>query len=397
MKNVAIEEIKNSQKFMNTKLLSKEEVENAIKDAIEVTEKNMKKFGDKGKYPSSCCKSNKYDVIDNSEWTTGFWPGILWLSYEYTQDEKFKKLAEEDIQSFKERLENDYALGHHDLGFLYNLSCISAYKLTGNEEARKIAINAADYLMGRFQEKGQFIQAWGELGAEDNYRLIIDCLLNIPLLYWAAKQTGDSKYFHIAYTHYKTSCDTVIREDGSSFHTFYFDKETGKPTKGVTKQGYSDDSSWARGQAWGVYGIPLTYRATKDPDAIKIYEAVTNYFLNRLPKDNVCYWDLIFNDGDDHVRDSSAAAIAVCGMHEMQKYLPETNEYKQVYKYAMHAILRSLIENYATKKDSDSDALLLHGVYGWHANNGVDEGNTWGDYYYLEALMRFYKDWELYC
>src|SRR3712207_1306246 len=123
---------------MNTKLLTKEEIENAINIAIEITEKNMQKFSDKDKYPSSCCKNNKYNVIDNSEWTTGFWPGILWLSYEYTHDEKFKNLAKEDIQSFKERLENDYALGHHDLGFLYNLSCISAYKLTGDRKSTRL-------------------------------------------------------------------------------------------------------------------------------------------------------------------------------------------------------------------------------------------------------------------
>ena len=174
------------------------------------------------------------------------------------------------------------------------------------------------------------------------------------------------------------------------------DNETGEPLRGVTRQGYNDDSAWARGQAWGVYGIPLNYKYTKNESCFNLYKGMTNYFLNRLPQDNVCYWDLIFKDGDNHSKDSSAAAIAVCGMHEMNKYLPEVDEDKEIYKYAMHNILRSLIENYTTNKVEQGKPILYHGVYSWHSGKGVDEGNIWGDYFYLEALMRFYKDWELY-
>jgi len=168
------------------------------------------------------------------------------------------------------------------------------------------------------------------------------------------------------------------------------------PLKGVTRQGYNDTSAWARGQAWGIYGIPLNYKYTKDEHAFNLYKGMTNYFLNRLPEDLVCYWDLIFKDGDDQSRDSSAAAIAVCGMHEMSKYISEADEDKETYKYAMHAILRSLIEKYTFEKSPEADALLLHGVYSWHSGKGVDEGNIWGDYFYLEALIRFYNDWNLY-
>lgn len=174
------------------------------------------------------------------------------------------------------------------------------------------------------------------------------------------------------------------------------DPETGNPIKGVTRQGYSDDSAWARGQAWGVYGIPLNYKNTKNEACFNLYKGMTNYFLNRLPQDNVCYWDLIFNDGDGHSKDSSAAAIAVCGMHEMNKVIPEVDEEKEVYKYAMHNILRALINGYTHKDVQPGKPILLHGVYSWHSGKGVDEGNIWGDYFYLEALIRFYKDWELY-
>lgn len=394
IKEIRVEEIAKKDEFLKTKLLTRAEVENAIDLVIKQIDANMEYF--KEKFPSSATKNNQYGIIENIEWTDGFWTGLLWLAYEYTGDEKYRELADKNVASFKNRVEKDIELDHHDLGFLYSLATVSGYKLTGSEDAREASIKAANKLISRYQEKGEFIQAWGELGSKDHYRFIIDCLLNIPLLYWASDETGDAKYRNIANKHFVTSCNNVIRDDASAFHTFYMDNETGKPLRGVTRQGYSDDSAWARGQAWGVYGIPLNYRYTRNESCFNLYEGMTNYFLNRLPKDNVCYWDLIFNDGDDHSKDSSAAAIAVCGMHEMNKYLPEVDENKEVYKYAMHNILRSLIKNYMNPEIEQGKPVLLHGVYSWHSGKGVDEGNIWGDYFFLEALIRFYKDWNLY-
>lgn len=394
IKEIRVEEIAKKDEFLKTKLLTRAEVKNAIDLVIKQIDANMEYFKDK--FPSSATKNNEYGIIENIEWTDGFWTGLLWLAYEYTGDEKYRELADKNVASFKNRVEKDIELDHHDLGFLYSLATVSGYKLTGSEDAREASIKATNKLISRYQEKGEFIQAWGELGSKDHYRFIIDCLLNIPLLYWASDETGDAKYRNIANKHFVTSCNNVIRDDASAFHTFYMDNETGKPLRGVTRQGYSDDSAWARGQAWGVYGIPLNYRYTRNESCFNLYEGMTNYFLNRLPKDNVCYWDLIFNDGDDHSKDSSAAAIAVCGMHEMNKYLPEVDENKEVYKYAMHNILRSLIENYMNPEIEPGKPVLLHGVYSWHSGKGVDEGNIWGDYFFLESLIRFYKDWNLY-
>lgn len=394
IKEIRVEEIAKKDEFLKTKLLTRAEVKNAIDLVIKQIDANMEYFKDK--FPSSATKNNEYGIIENIEWTDGFWTGLVCLAYEYTGDEKYRELADKNVASFKNRVEKDIELDHHDLGFLYSLATVSGYKLTGSEDAREASIKAANKLISRYQEKGEFIQAWGELGSKDHYRFIIDCLLNIPLLYWASDETGDAKYRNIANKHFVTSCNNVIRDDASAFHTFYMDNETGKPLRGVTRQGYSDDSAWARGQAWGVYGIPLNYRYTRNESCFNLYEGMTNYFLNRLPKDNVCYWDLIFNDGDDHSKDSSAAAIAVCGMHEMNKYLPEVDENKEVYKYAMHNILRSLIENYMNPEIEPGKPVLLHGVYSWHSGKGVDEGNIWGDYFFLEALIRFYKDWNLY-
>lgn len=394
IKKIHVEYVKKREKYLAEPFLTEEKVKKAMDGVVERVRINMDYFGTK--FPSSATKDLKYGIIENIEWTDGFWTGLLWLCYEYTKDESFRKRAEENIDSFLNRVEKRIELDHHDLGFLYSLSCVAGYKVVKSEKGRQAGILAAKKLSERFQEKGGFIQAWGELGARDNYRLIIDCLLNIPLLYWASNETGDDSFRKMAERHYTAACNNVIRDDGSAYHTFYFDPETGKPLKGDTRQGYSDDSAWARGQAWGIYGVPLNYCYTKDESAFNLFKGMTNYFLNRLPEDDVCYWDLIFGDGSGQSRDSSAAAAAVCGIHEMIKYLPEVDEDKDVYRHAMHRILGSLIDNYVNDVKEPGSPILLHGVYSWHSGKGVDEGNIWGDYYYMEALMRFSRDWNLY-
>lgn len=394
IKKIHVEPINRKAEYEAAGFLTREEVTAAMDRVADQVRCNMEYFGTR--FPSSATRNQTYGVIDNIEWTDGFWTGLLWLCYEYTGDDAFKNLALKNVDSFLNRVEKRIELDHHDLGFLYSLSCVAGYKLTGSAEGRKAGLLATDKLMERFQEKGGFIQAWGELGARDNYRLIIDCLLNIPLLHWAFLETGNPVYRNAAVRHYEAACNNVIRDDASAYHTFYFDPGTGEPLKGVTRQGYSDDSAWARGQAWGIYGIPLNYRYVKDDSAFNLFKGMTNYFLNRLPEDEVCYWDLIFTDGSNQSRDSSAAAIGVCGIHEMLKYLPEVESDKNTYRHAMHCILRSLMERYTAPEIKPGNPVLLHGVYSWHSGKGVDEGNIWGDYYYMEALMRFYKDWNLY-
>lgn len=394
MRKVNHEPLLGSERYINNGLITEEKLNKAIADCLRKVDKNIAKLGEL--FPTPATFNNAYQPMKNTEWTNGFWTGILWLCYELTNDMKYRNLAEKNVESFLERIENNIEVEHHDLGFLYSISCVSAYKLTGNEKAKKAGILAADKLISRYQEKGQFIQAWGELGAKDNYRLIVDCLLNIPLLHWASSVTGDEKYREIAKKHYISTINNAIREDASAFHTFYFDPETGFPSHGKTRQGYSDDSSWARGQSWLVYGIALNHAYVENEDNIELFECITNYFLNRLPKDFVSYWDLIFGDGSGQSKDSSATAIAVCGMNLMDKYLPETNRCKLIYKYAAHSMLESLIDNYTDDLTDGIQALINEGVYSWHSGKGVNEGNIWGDYFYLEALVRFKKNWKMY-
>lgn len=373
-----------------------------IKQALDFSAAQIKKylplFTDK--FQNAYSVNHFYEPIENVDWTNGFWTGEIWLAYEHTKDEAFREAAEVQVKDYLHRIDNKIMVDHHDMGFLYTPSCVAAWKLTGNRTGREAAIKAADQLISRFHEKGEFIQAWGAMNAPENYRLIIDCLLNLPLLYWASEETGDSRYRKIAEKHIHTALANVIREDGSTWHTFFFDMETGKPDHGATCQGYRDGSAWARGQAWGVYGTALGYRYTKETKYIDAFRTVTGYYLDHLPEDLVPYWDFEFTDGSDQPRDSSAAVIAACGMLEMAKYLP--GEDAAYYSGIASEIMKSIYDNYAVKDHESSNGLVLHSTYSNHSayntcnHCGVDECNSWGDYFYMEALTRLAGDWEQY-
>ena len=351
-------------------------------------------------FQSSNSVHSFYEKSDNVEWTTGFCTGEYWLAWEHTHDDAFKKAALCQVDSFLQRIENKIDVDHHDMGFLYVPSCVAAYKLTGSGTAKKAALLAADQLCSRFQEKGQFLQAWGALGAKENYRLIIDCLLNVPLLYWASEVTGNPRYREIALAHTATSMAHLVRPDHSTYHTYFFDPETGTPVRGSTQQGYRDGSAWARGQAWGVYGMALAYFYTRDTKCIELFREVTDYFIARLPEDGIPYWDLTFIDGDEP-RDSSAAAIAACGMLAMAPHLEEKEAAH--YRAVAEQLAAALVEHCAVRDPAVSNGLLLHGVYAKNspynpipADRGVDECNTWGDYFYMELLTRLTTDWKMY-
>ncbi|NCD05619.1 MAG: glucoronyl hydrolase [Spirochaetia bacterium] len=370
--------------------MEKEKIEIALNWALNQIEYYLNDFTTE--FPYSHSENNFYKKSENIEWTTGFWTGELWLGYEYSKAENLLNTAKIQVKSFLERIEKKIDINHHDMGFLYTPSCVAAYKLTKNKDAYKAAILAADNLINRFQEKGQFLQAWGDLGEKENYRLIIDCLLNVPLLFWATEVSGNNKYKEIATAHIKTAMKVIIRENDSTYHTFYFDKKSGLPTHGVTHQGNRDGSAWSRGQAWGIYGAALAYRYLGDENYLNIFKRLTSFFINNLPEDKIPYWDFDFSEGSKEPRDSSSLAIAICGILEMSRYLNE-NESKEYVKISQE-LLEALIDECAVKDIYQSNGLLLHGTYARKSENnpcnnrGVDECNTWGDYFYLEALIR---------
>lgn len=388
---------------MDTLLKEKKELTEAkcleaMDFAVKQVKDNLKEFTDSFKKAYS--EDGFYHPTPNVNWTTGFWTGQIWLAYEWSKAEELKTAGQIQAKSFFDRIDRKVEVDHHDMGFLYTPSCVAAYKLVGDETAKEAAIKAADQLISRFQPVGEFIQAWGPMNQRENYRFIIDCLLNLPLLYWATEETGDQKYRGIAEKHIHTAIANVIREDYSTWHTFFMNMETGEPDHGATCQGYKDGSAWARGQAWGIYGCALAYRYTKRPEYIEDFKHVTGYFLDHLPSDLVPYWDLEFGEGSEEPRDSSSASIAACGMLEMAKYMDESDA--ACYVSIAKKIMDSVVEHYAVKDLQESNGMVLHSTYSKKSPyntctpEGVDECNIWGDYFYMEALTRLSKDWNPY-
>ena len=379
-------------------------VQTAGQHALETIRGNLVTFADR--YPDDTTVNHIYQLRraqngfaegDNYGWTTSFWPGELWLAYELTGEKAFCSVAEQHIQSFVKRIDSKIDVDTHDIGFLYTLSCVAPWRINGNLLAKQAAIDAAQHLMTRFLDRIGIFQAWGKLNnPELRGNTIVDSLMNMPLLYWVSEITGDSRFAHAAYQHTQAVCNHMIRPDNTTYHTFYWDVETGLPLRGSTTQGYSANSCWARGQAWAIYGLALNYRYTHNQSFLDAAQCCADYFIDHLPADRVPYWDLMFSDGSGEERDSSAAAIVVCGLHELLSYLPEGDR-QQRYQTALEAILMSLISNYAPQTLSESNALLLHSVYDKPKSIGVDEGSLWGDYFYLEALTRLLiPNWQIY-
>ena len=346
-------------------------------------EQNMKIYS--FVFPPPQSNNYHYDVYPNYDWTPSFWTGMLWLAYELTGDEKFKKTAQGQMQSYRDRMVNRVCINTHDIGFIYSLSCVASYKLTGNEYDKETAIMAADHLITRFHEKGKFIQAWGAMGAEDNRRLIIDCLLNIPFLFWATEVTGDDKYKYVADNHLRTALSVLTRPDYTTHHTYFFSSETGEPLYGRTAQGASDDSCWARGQAWGVAGTALNYKYVPESFVFDNHTKITDTFINKLPGDNVPYWDMDFKPEDNEPRDTSASAIAACGILEMSKF-----HRNDAHLDAVSKMLTALIDNCLTENIEWANGILSDGMYSRPAGH-KSESVIWGDYFFFEALMRIKK------
>ncbi|AFH61129.1 glycoside hydrolase family 88 protein [Paenibacillus caseinilyticus] len=369
--------------------------EKAARFVLEVIDRNLPVFRDT--YPAPASEGDVYPAIDNIEWTSSFWTGMLWLAYDLTGEAKYREAAEYQLASYRKRIEERIETQTHDLGFLYSLSAVAEYRRTGSETAKETALKAADLLAARYFPQAGIIQAWGDLNdPEQCGRMIIDCLLNLPLLYWASEVTGEPHYAEYARTHAAQAARYIVREDDTTYHTFYMDVETGAPKHGSTHQGYADDSCWSRGQAWGMYGFLLSYLYTGDESMISLSKRLTDYFLTRLPEDGVAYWDLVFTEGTEQERDSSASAIAVCAMLELTKHLPAADPDKRGYEDRALEILASLGRSFTTAELPHSNGVLKHAVYNKPRGMGIDECCIWGDYFYFEALVRVLKNWKPY-
>jgi unsaturated chondroitin disaccharide hydrolase len=320
-------------------------------------------------------------------WVGGHWVGLLWLAYAATGDRSLSMAAREWANRLLPRPPEQI---DHDLGFLFELGFVLGYQLTGDENLKPPALQAAEWLRCRFNPRGQYIQAWGTLDASPELRgrTIMDTMMNLDLLFWAGKETGDPRFAEAAAAHARTTLTHHIRPNGSTSHTCDFDPETGAFLKQGTHQGLSATSCWSRGQAWGVYGFADCYRATGDPIFLHTSRRLVEYLWPRLPADLIPFWDfdspLIPND----VRDSSAASILASGLLNLAS-VENDSRLADIWQNRAVSLLESLWQNY-TSRDTGEASLLLHGTRS-KPHNLMDHGLIYGDYYFVEALIRLSK------
>jgi len=358
-------------------------VEEACQQVIDKITRSSSSIG--ASFPNGSV-AGRYDKSPPHDWVSGFWPGLLWLVYQETRDSRLKELAIECEQQISQTLWEFDDL-HHDVGFMFGLSSVNQYTYIQDQDAKRHALMAASLLAGRFNPAGDFIRAWPNWGGEDHSGwAIIDCMMNLPLLYWASEQIDDPRYRLIAERH----ADTVLREfvlpDGSVHHIVCFNPETGERTGAIAGQGYAADSAWARGAAWALYGFALSYTYTGKDSYLEAAKKIAQFFLSHLPEDKVPYWDFrLPSFGEDVPRDSSAAAIAASGLLDLAAAMPEAEG--NAYKQQAEAILASLYENYGAW-DTEEEGLLLHATGYYAADIYVDKPLIYGDYYFAEALLK---------
>lgn len=326
-----------------------------------------------------------------NHWVDGFWSGQLWLAYAKTGDREFFDAARRQRAYFADRLARPHS-HDHDLGFLYSLSVVADYRLTGDETARQMGLAAAHALAARFNPHGKFIRAWNDWPSETSAwrmrkrgKMIVDCMENLALLCWAGEASGNPKFRTIAIEHATTAAHTLVRSDGSTYHTYNFDPLAGRPLGGETYQGYSDESCWSRGQAWGIHGFAQMYANTGIARFRDTAQQLADYAIAHLPPDGVPLWDYCLPADAPQYRDSSAAAITAAGLLLLADRCDERRA--SAYRSAGHLILNELIANYTTARHPRAEGLLLHGA-AFVAEGLVDTMLPYGDYYYLEALSR---------
>jgi unsaturated chondroitin disaccharide hydrolase len=329
-------------------------------------------------------EGSRYQLAENNHWLAGFRTGLLWLVYSVTGDDELRDCANSLLPSFADRLDRQIHITH-DLGFLFSLSARAQWQLTGDLVARDLALRAAQELVRRYRPPGRYIQAWGRVGdAVEGGRTIIDTMMNLSLLFWAWEQTGDPRFQEVALAHADTARKYLLRSDGASYHTFFFEQDTGQPIGPRTHQGYADDSLWARGQAWAIYGFALAAEWSQEQRFLEASRRAARRFRVELPLDGVPTWDLRLPADAPHYRDSSAGAIAAGGLLRLARLNNEGQD--DELHNAARLLLNSLVAR-CLETRAEGQGLLRHGTYNVQEGKGVDAYFICGDYFFLEALL----------
>jgi unsaturated chondroitin disaccharide hydrolase len=387
--NTTISESKSSAK--PDELKSKESLQRAFDLCARKTRNNIKRLADE---PKSCALaidgnyfSFKEGFYEIGNWTSSFFTGMALLAWRETKDEYFLQQVLRLAPHYREKVFTRYMDTMHDLGFLYSLHSVALYKLTGDKTHREVGLRAAEVLAGRFIPEGGYLRAWGrmdEFNTDHAGLAIIDCMMNLPLLHWASQETGDKKFRDVAVRHADTTLKYFVRPDDSVFHAFRFDLKTGKPARGNNYCGYSVESHWARGTAWAIYGFALSYGYTRNPQYLETSLRLARKFIANLDEEIVPVWDFKLPAGEKSVRDSSAAAIAVCGFQELAKHHVADDRIAK----AKNALLDRICSKDYLHFNDKCPGILKNGQVGDGVGMAKNAYTSWGDYYLMEAVAR---------
>lgn len=379
-----------------TKNEQKQSAKDTDKELLALLEKNLHDAVDQYKVLMERLPEDSFpktyhadrDMLETSGsewWVSGFYPGTLLYLYEETGDEALLNEAQRIMKVLEKE---QYNTSTHDLGFMMFCSFGNAHRLHPSPEYKEILLQSANSLITRFNPAVGAIKSWDS--EPENFLVIIDNMMNLELLFWATRATGDSTYYDIAVTHANTTMENHFREDNSSYHVVNYHPETGTVQEKRTAQGYSNESAWARGQAWGLYGYVLMYRETSDEKYIRQAEDIAAFMLNHpnMPEDKILYWDFNAPDIPEALRDASAAAITASALLELSTYVDHEDE-KQYFETAETIIQNLSAEPYKAEVGENGGFILKHGVGHLPANSEVDVPLAYGDYYYIEALIRY--------
>ena len=345
---------------------------------------------DSAQIPRNVLNGNQdWTLVDYKDWTSGFWPGTLWYLFEYTADEKWRNEALK-YTSYLKPLSVESA-NDHDLGFQVFNSFGNGYRLTKEEGYKEVILMTADTLGTLFNPNVGTILSWPREVPNmewPQHNTIMDNMINLELMFWASKNGGNSNLYDMAVSHADKTMQNHFREDFSSYHVVVYDASKGEKIKGVTHQGYADDSMWSRGQAWAIYGFTMVYRETGDEKYLDLVTKVTDVYLERLPKDLIPYWDFDAPNIPDEPRDASAASIVASALLELSA-LMEDSELSKKYRQKAEDMLQELSTGYQSQEENT--AFLIHSTGHYPAESEIDASIIYSDYYYIEALMRLKK------
>ena len=353
--------------------------------------KHMQKLLPAGMLPRSYDSVKNELIVSGSDWwCSGFYPGTLWYLYEYTKNESLKAEAIRSTSLLEKEKNNT---GTHDLGFMLYCSYGNGYRLTKENSYKNVMITGARSLSTRFNPIIGCIKSWNS-NSRWQFPVIVDNMMNLEFLCEMTKLSGDSSFYKVAITHANTTIKNHYRSDFSSYHVIDYDTVTGKKIKGYTAQGAFDESAWARGQTWGLYGFTMMYRETQKKEYLDQAINIANFLLHHknMPADKIPYWDYDATDVPNTYRDASAAAILCSALLELSKYSNKTQQ--KEYMDVAIIILKNLSSSYRATVGTNGGFILKHGVGHLPAKSEVDVPLTYGDYYFIEALMR-YKNWYL--